>query len=507
MTGTVVDALTYWARTKPTMTAIDFAGDEVTYAQLAAWADAVAHDLAAGGVGVGDRVGFLGANSLEWCAAALGAFKVGAIAAPFNPRLTAREIGDLVADCEPTVVYCDTELRARLGEVHAQRPDFAILGFEDHVRPLRGSAPQPFRSPMVDLSAPAAIVFTSGTTGRPKGVIFTPATIAGVMAEWELVEGIRANELRTLLVLPLFSAAGIIWGISRVTLNGGTLFLQPRFDPAAALEVLTRDKANTFTGPPILFEQIAKVPGFDHADLSHMISAHVGGARVPVELLARWSPRGVALRQLYGQTEIGGTATVTPRCDAATKPEKCGWGTMSTKIRVVDASGDDCPPNEPGEILLRGPGMMPGYWRNDDATRTTIVDGWLRTGDLGVLDENGYLTFVDRLKDMIISGGLNISPAEIENVIGALPGVEEVAVFGVDDEKFGETPAAVVKGDAALTASDIVEHCNRLLADYKVPRYVIVREEPLPRLASGKIAKRELRSEYADIASGYARVR
>ncbi|BBZ05674.1 acid--CoA ligase [Mycolicibacterium chitae] len=507
MTGTVVDALTYWARARPTMTAIDFAGDQITYAQLAAWADAAAHDLAARGVGTGDRVGFLGANSLEWCAAALGAFKVGAIAAPFNPRLTAREIGDLVADCEPVVVYGDAELRARLAEVPAGRPDFTILGFEEHVRPLRDATPQPFDSPVVDMSAPTAIVFTSGTTGRPKGVVFTPATIAGVMREWELVEGFRANELRTLLVLPLFSAAGIIWGISRIILNGGTLFLQPRFDPATALEVLTRDKANTFTGPPILFEQIARVPGFDDADLSHMISAHVGGARVPVELLARWTPRGVALRQLYGQTEIGGTATVTPRCDAATKPEKCGWGTMSTKIRVVDTAGNDCPPNEPGEILLRGPGMMPGYWRNDDATRTTIVDGWLHTGDLGVLDEHGYLTFVDRLKDMIISGGLNISPAEIENIIGTVPGVEEVAVFGVDDDKFGETPAAVVRADPGVTAFDVVQHCNRLLADYKVPRYVVVRDQPLPRQASGKIAKRDLRSEYADITSRYARVR
>lgn len=507
MTGTVVDALDYWARAKPTMTAIDFMGDTLTYAQLAEWADGVAHDLAARGVRAGHRIGFLGANSLEWCAAALGAFKVGAIAAPFNQRLTAREIADLIADCEPAVIYCDADLRTRLDDIHSQHNGFTILSFDDHVRPWRAAGSVPFRSPVVDATSPTAIVFTSGTTGRPKGVVFTPATIAGVMREWELVEGLRANELRTLLVLPLFSAAGIIWGISRVILNGGTLFLQPRFDPAAALTVLTRDKANTFTGPPILFEQIAKVAGFDEADLSHMISAHVGGARVPVELFADWSPRGVELRQLYGQTEIGGSATVTPRNEAATKPEKCGWGTISTRIRVVDAAGDDCPPNEPGEILLRGPGMMPGYWRDEDATRATVIDGWLHTGDLGILDEDGYLTFVDRLKDLIISGGLNISPAEIEDIIGAMPGVEEVAVFGVEDQKFGETPAAVVKADATVTERDVTDFCNRLLADYKVPRYVVLRDDPLPRLASGKIAKRDLQSEYADIPNRFARVR
>ncbi|MDV7087357.1 class I adenylate-forming enzyme family protein [Rhodococcus opacus] len=507
MSGTVVDALTYWSRSKPDLPAIDFDGDVVTYAELSRWADGVAHDLASRGVTPGDRVSFVGANSLEWVVAALGAMKVGAIAVGFNQRMLAGELATLVEDCEPAVVYCEEALLPRLEEVQKARNTVTIAVFEKDVRPLRGREHAPFRTPIVDLVDPTAIVFTSGTTGKPKGVIFTHATIAGEMHEWALMEPLQPNGLRPVLVLPLFSAAGIIWGISRVVLYGGTLFLQPRFDPSATLRVLTENKANTFTGPPILFEQIAKAPGFTEADLSHMVTAHVGGARVPVDVLHKWQAQGVSLRQIYGQTEIGGSATAMPREEAAENPDKCGWGGIFTKIRVVDPEGNDLPPNETGQILLRGPGMMPGYWRNEEATRAALIDGWLQTGDLGKLDENGYLTFVDRLKDMIISGGLNISPAEIETVINQIPGIEEVAVISVPDTKFGETPAALVRSTAELKESEVVAFCNERLADYKVPRYVVFMDEPLPRMPSGKIAKRQLRDSFADVPDNYDKVR
>ncbi|AZG47693.1 class I adenylate-forming enzyme family protein [Gordonia insulae] len=507
MSGTVIDALTYWAKIVPDQAAIDFAGDVVTYRELNTWADGVAHDLDDRGVTAGDRVSYLGVNTLEWCVAAIGAMKVGAISAPFNQRMLAGELTVLVDDCEPAVVYCDADLRDRLEEVHAARETFAIAEFEANVRSLRGVAHAPFRAPVTEQSDPTAIVFTSGTTGKPKGVVFTHATIAGEMHEWSLMEPIEQNGLRPLLVLPLFTAAGIIWGISRTVLHGGTLLLQPGFDPASALRVMTDSKATTLTGPPILFEQISRVPGFDDTDLSHLTTAHVGGARVPSALVGTWLARGVQLRQIYGQTEIGGSATAMPRHEAAQHPDKCGFGGIFTKIRVVDADGKECRPDEVGQILLRGPGMMPGYWRNDDATRAALIDGWLHTGDLGKLDENGYLTFVDRLKDMIISGGLNISPAEIEQVINRMPGVEEVAVISVPDDKFGETPAAIVKKVTGLTEIDVVEFCNRNLADYKVPRYVVFVDSGLPRMASGKISKRELRDTYSDVPQTYPKVR
>ncbi|MCF8610153.1 AMP-binding protein [Gordonia sp. HY285] len=201
--------------------------------------------------------------------------------------------------------------------------------------------------------------------------------------------------------------------------------------------------------PPILFEQIAKAPGFGEADLEHLTTAHVGGARVPPDLFERWRPRGVLLRQLYGQTEIGGSATVTVRAEAEEHPDKCGWGTVFTRIRVVDPDGVDCP-----------------------------------------------------------AGGLNISPAEIEAVVGSIEGVAEVAVFGVQDAKFGETPAAVVVATRAdLTAEEIIARCNSQLADYKVPRYLVLSADPLPRMASGKIDKRTIRSDNDDLVVTHDRVR
>ncbi|BBZ05671.1 acid--CoA ligase [Mycolicibacterium chitae] len=507
MSGTVIDALAWWARTKPDFVAIDFDGDELTYGDLNTWADGVAADLISVGVTAGDRVSILGSNSLEWCAAALGAFKVGAIVAPFNQRMVARELGVLVGDCEPKVVFYDETTKDRLDEVHSVQPTFAVRSLDDEVRQLRrgGHPPSPVRAP--DLDEATAIVYTSGTTSAPKGVVFTHGTIAGVMHDFHLVEGVEPGGPRQLMVLPLFGAPGLIWGICRIVLHGGTLLLQPGFDPRRALEVLATKRVTTLIAVPLLLERMAAEPGFAAADLRSIATAHVGGARVPAELLKTWHAKGVVLRQLYGQTEIGGTATVMPREEALQSPEKCGWGSVFTKIRVVDENDVDVPAGTPGQILLRGPGMMPGYWRNGVATEAALKGGWLHTGDIGVLDERGYLTFVERQKDMIISGGLNIAPMEIEMVLQDMPGVAEVAVFGVSDPKFGETPAALINAGASVSTDAVVDWCNQRLADFKVPRYVVFTEEPLPRLASGKIAKRELRDTYADIPERHPKVR
>jgi len=285
------------------------------------------------------------------------------------------------------------------------------------------------------------------------------------------------------------------------------MYLQPRFDPARALEVLQEARITTFTGPPILFEQISRVPGFEGARLPHLTTAWVGGARVPVPLLEKWRPCGVALRQIYGQTEIGGTGTAMSAEGALEHPDACGWGGPFTRLRVVDAEDRDCAPGEVGEILMRGPGMFPGYWRNEEATKKALRGGWLHTGDLGTVDEEGRLTYVDRMGEMINSGGLKISPAELETVLQQAPGVTEVAVIPVPDDKFGETPAAVVHAEGELDPAALVAFCNDRLADYKVPRYVIPHEGPLPRMASGKIAKRELRGVYADARQRFPKVR
>jgi fatty-acyl-CoA synthase len=198
---------------------------------------------------------------------------------------------------------------------------------------------------------------------------------------------------------------------------------------------------------------------------------------------------------------------VNPRRYAIDKPEMCGRGGPFTRFKTVRPDGTTCAPGEEGEILIQGPAVTPGYWNNPEATRAAFVDGWLRTGDLGVIDEDGLLRMVDRLKDLIISGGINIAPAEIENIIAVLDEIEEVAVIPVADEKFGETPAAVVKLRRPLSPAMIVAHCNAHLAPFKVPRYVVELESPLPRMASGKIAKRILRELLPDIPATHPRLR
>jgi fatty-acyl-CoA synthase len=506
--GTVAEALRWWAQETPDSAAIDFRSDIVSYAEADAWADAVAGELLASGVGPGDRVAIVGDNSLEWCIAALGVMKTTAIVVPFNQRFVAAELAALIRDSAPKVIFADEQRAPVVAAALGPDGDVTVRDIAA-LRKLRDARGPAVQMPVPDETSPAVVVYTSGTTGNPKGVIFTHKTTTGFVTEWSLVDPAAFQHgLRYLIVLPMFTALGIMWGLSQTLIHGGTLHLEPRFEPAAALRALAEKKITIFTGPPIIFEQIALLPEFADADLSSLASCAVGGARVSNEMLAVWQEKGVLLRQIYGLTEGGGSVSVMPAALAATFPEKCGRGLMFTRLRVVDAAtGADCGPGEPGQILVRGPGVFPGYWGNEAATAEALVDGWLHTGDIGVLDEAGYLTYVDRLKDMIISGGLNISPTEVENVIGAFPGVEEVAVIAVSDDKFGETPAALVYTRAHVETADLIRHCNEQLADYKVPRYVIQVDAPLPRMASGKIAKRALRAEFADVPRLYAKVR
>jgi fatty-acyl-CoA synthase len=291
------------------------------------------------------------------------------------------------------------------------------------------------------------------------------------------------------------------------TALGCAFYLDSVFEPAKALRMITEEKINAFGGVPTLFERVAALPEFETADLSSLKLATVGGARVSRALLDAWQAKGVVLRQIYGQTEAGGNASIMPRHLALEQPEQCGWGGVFSELVIQAPDGRRCAPGEVGEILFRGPGMMQGYWNNPEATAVAIRDGWLHTGDLGMVDEQGLLTFVDRIKDLIISGGLNISAAEVERAVSEFPGVEEVVVIAAADAKFGETPMAVVYAPGGLDVPALVEHCNDRLADYKVPRYVVVEPEPLPRLATGKLSKPAVRAKHQDRTSELERVR
>ena len=506
MTAQVTDPISWWAKEMPGEPAIVFDNAAVSYAELDGWLDRVAARYAAAGVEVGDRVGVIGSNSLRWCVAALGALRAGAILVPFNVRLVPDELADLVEGSAPAIVVAEfgaaTELiREVAGRGHPV--ELLDLSFVDEVR----SGPSaPFRRD-VDPAQPAVIVYTSGTTAKPKGVIFSHTTTFNFIAEWALVEPDFTRGMRLLMVLPIHGAPGTLWGLIHTLVHGGTFFLETGFDPANTVRKLAEHQITVFLGVPLLYEAMANTPEFETADFSSLRVTHVGGARVPVPLLQAWQAKGVLLRQIYGLTEGGGSITVNPRSEALDKPEMCGRGGPFTRFKTVRPDGSPCDPGEEGEILITGPAVTPGYWNNPEATKAAFVDGWLRTGDLGVIDDTGLLRMVDRLKDLIISGGINIAPAEIENVIAALDDVEEVAVIPVPDEKFGETPAAVVKLRRPIPVEQIVAHCSNHLADFKVPRYVVDLGKPLPRMASGKIAKRILKDLLPDIPATYPRVR
>jgi len=507
MTALVTDPIRWWALNTPMQPAIVFeGGDSLTFDELHRWTDEVARLFVRSGLEPGGRVGIVGNNNLEWCAAALGVLKAGGIVAAYNHRLVADELAWLVESSDPTFVLVGEEHVERIEEVAARGHTFSIVTF-DAVRKLRDAAGPPFDRLEIDPDQPAVLVYTSGTASRPKGVVFTHRTIFSFIFEWGLMEPVLRNGVRMICVLSLGGAPGVLWSLIHMVTRGGTLFLEPGFVPAEALHRLEKERIEVMMGVPVLYEQIAALPEFATADLSGLSLATVGGARVPRALLASWLAKGVSLRQIYGMTELGGSSTATPLAEAATRPESAGRGSIFTRHRVVRPDGTDCEPGEPGEIIVRGPSVTPGYWHNDEATAEATREGWFHTGDVGVFDGDGYLSMVDRMKDMIITGGYNVAPSEIEAVIAGVEGVEEVAVISVDDAKFGETAAAIIRGGPELTAAAVVEHCNTRLAAYKVPRYVVFESEPLPRMPSGKVAKRALRETYGDLPSTHERVR
>jgi fatty-acyl-CoA synthase len=311
---------------------------------------------------------------------------------------------------------------------------------------------------------------------------------------------------RIYLPFPLSFTGGLVSTYAPTYVAGATLVLDTDVEPNRALRVIEDQAITNFSAVPVIWEMIVRHPDFDDHDLSTLAVIGAGGAAVPAALLERLQEAGLPMSQGYGLTEGGGFNSWLRAEDARRKLGSCGRPMMHTKMRTVEPDSDelvDVPDGEVGELIISGPEVMVGYWENPEATAATIVDGWLRTGDLATIDDEGYVTIVDRSKDMLISGGLNVYPAEIESVIAGIDGVAECAVVGVHDEKWGETPAALIgrAPGAQLDAAAVAEVCRDRLADYKRPRYIAFRDEPLPRGMSGKVLKRALRDEYADRTS------
>ncbi|WP_184720024.1 AMP-binding protein [Caulobacter sp.] len=499
MAQTLSGALAWWARMRPDQPAVVLGGETLTYADLKAWSDRVAAMLIADGLRPGERVAMCSLNSLAYCALIFGVIRAGGIVSPVNFRYTVREIGELCEDTQPRLAFAAPEFADRM---QVAGPPVRAMA---EIEALRHGEPAAIARD-VDPDARVVIIATSGSTARPKGVVFTNRSMTSYAANWASEETSTGPGSRIISLAPLNTSAGFVQLMHYIT-QGCSIFMVPQFVPADTLRLIQDQKITCFAAVPVFFEAIAALPEFAQADLSSLRLATVGGARVSRALLEAWRAKGVILRQIYGQTEVGGNATVMPAHLALEEPDKCGWGGLFIDLRVVRPDGTDCAPGEAGEIVMRSPGMMKEYWRNPEATAQAIRDGWLHSGDIGMLDELGLLTFVDRLKDLIISGGLNISAAEVERVVCEFDGVVEALVIAAPDDKFGETPMVVYHGPAEVAVEALIAHCNLNLSNYKVPRYVAFSAEPLPRLATGKLSKPAVRQAYAGAHQTLVRVR
>jgi fatty-acyl-CoA synthase len=509
MPGSVTDGLEYWARLQPEEPAVIFRERKIGYRDLRDRARAVAVHLQDRGLSAGEVVGIVGNNSVEWCVGALGALLAGSVLATYNHRFVPDELAKLLSNSQPRYVLAGAEHVDRLRALLDRGWQFEIIELariDDLVAPPDAESRLVAVQDRLRPEDPALIVYTSGTTNVPKGVIFTHQQVHATVLESVLMEGMVGTGSRRLCVLPMAIAGGIFYSLLHQLIRGGCVILEPDFHADAALKAVVEHRATWVSGPPIVFERLSEAEGFDRADLSCIKFALCGGARVPPALLRAWQAKGVLVRQLYGSTEAGGVATVASPDEAVRKPESCGQGGLLTRVRVVRPDGSECDAGEQGEFVISGPGCTPGYWRNEEATRELIVDGWLHTRDLGIRDEEGSLIFVDRMQELIISGGLNISPREIESVLVEYPDVVEACVFPVPDTRFGETPAAVIYGKD-IDVPALITYCNERLADFKVPRYVEVVGDPLPRMPSGKLDKRGLKQTYQGMPETHPRVR
>jgi fatty-acyl-CoA synthase len=489
----------YWAVWRPQAPAIRTRETITTWSELEDRTARIAGGLNALGTGHGDRIGIYAANSLAWCELAIAALRIGAIVVPLNLRFTSCELLPVVNDAQLSCIAYDSARAERYASLAADRPDIVPISL-DNAAPAELSldtlaasarAGTPGRVAADDV---AIISFTSGTTGKPKGAMLTHANILAHVTQWS-----RANDWTTstalLCCLPLAFTGGIVNNFLGAYGVGGTLVLEEAFEPARALELITSVPVTAMTGVPVMFEQIASAPGFAEADLSHLSTAITGGATVSEALLRAYQAKGVMIRQAYALTEASGSVCILPRELAIQRPDSAGLPNVHTAVRIADDHGLELPAGEIGEIQVKGPQVCVAYWRDPEATAAARVGGWLRTGDIGYLGHDGLLQVVDRKNDKIISGGLNLYPAEIEKVIAGYPGVAEIAAFGVPHERWGETVAVVVGGNG-VEFDGLLSYCRTVLADYKRPRYIQIRSEPLPRSPNGKILRRTLREEF-----------
>ena len=445
---------------------------------------AVAAVFAAAGLGRGGVLAIMLANRVELITSMFAAWRLGAAVTPVNPALTAQEARYQIDDAGAALVVADDAAAALLGD-----GPYRIIGLEEVTAAVSPPAPPAL---VDDPGALALLIYTSGTTGRPKGVMLDHANIS---ATAELIAGWfeMTAETRCLLVLPLFHVNGIMVSVVSPLLAGGSTFIAERFQAASFWATVEQVRPTFFSAVPTIYALLASRPGAQ-PDTRSLRFVICGAAPMPRQLIGEFQERfGVPVVEGYGLSECTVACTLNP-LHGVRKAGSVGLPLPGIDVGVVDQADELLPAGQAGEVVVRGPNVMRGYLGRPEETTQALRGGWLHTGDVGRFDDDGYLTLVDRVKDLIIRGGENIYPKEIEDVLHAHPAVLEAAVVGQPDPVFGEQPVAFVTLRPGHTAGpeDLIEHCRQSLARYKVPRAVYV-EETLPKNAVGKIAKPVLR--------------
>jgi long-chain acyl-CoA synthetase len=513
--------LTENAQRFPERTAVVCDERKLTYGQLETMTNRLANSLSKLGLHPGQKMLIMLPNIPEFVVAYFGILKPGGVVVPINILYKAREIEFLLEDSEAIGLIACTEYLAEALEAYrnvetchhlilvdypSKAPavgDPGVHRFDDLVE--RGAAD--FEMVPTTSDETAVIGYTSGTTGKPKGAelshfsLFYQARVLPLLID----EPRREDEVR-MAVLPLFHSYGQSCVMNTVLAQGSTLTLMPRFEPAKAMEIIQRDRVTHFAAVPTMYLTMLNHPERSKYDLSSLRMCNSGGAPIPVETLDTWKRHyEQTIREGYGLTETSPTATwsqgpVPPKFGSCGKPI---WG---CQVKIVDDEGRTLPVGKEGQVWIRGVNVMKGYYKQPEATAQVIKNGWFHSGDIGKLDEDGYLYIVGRKKDMILRGGYNIYPREIEELLYEHPAVAEAAVVGVKHEELGEEIKAVVylKPGAKATEAEIQAYCKERIAAFKYPRIVEIRKDPLPKGPSAKILKRELIEEHERAATATA---
>lgn len=496
------DWLTKRERYTPQKEAVidSFSRVRYTYSRLNKMANNLAsylqreHELKAG-----DRLAVVSKNSVPYLVLFFACAKLGVVMVPLNYRLPKAGLKELIADASPGLLVYSEEFKDTVSEINEELDRVSTLSLDKDSKGLAGLMTKEHPEPLIyEAKAEdiAMILYTSGTTGRSKGAMISWRQIHWNSLNTEISLGLTGND-SSFVNTPFYHTGG--WHVLLTPLihHGGKLVFQPEFDAEGCNRLIEEEQISILFGIPTMLRMMMEQPNFEDADFSSIRFAICGGESCPIPVINRFKEKEVPIRQGYGLTEAGPNCYSLPAEDAIRKKGSVGFPNFHIGVKIVDDSGSEVEQGEVGELLMKGPHVFEGYWKDPESTQQALDNGWVHTGDLFRCDEDGYYFMVGRKKEMYISGGENVYPIQVEKVIYSHPQVAQVAVIGVPDEKWGEAGCAyvVLKEEESLSEDDLKSYCREYLAGFQCPQHVIFKKE-LPVGDSNKIQKRDLEEEY-----------